>query len=175
MPLRSLTTFETPIAAAVVTLGSQQNWEFAAYLEAPTGPLVEIRTLMRDDGADPSQDVHAKAATGASIVVHHNHLSQESLSFPDWYGLATTFDETFAHCADGTIYRGRVLDCCQIKRIISGSALTVEQNAETHLFTLLNARNGPYPAELAHFFRKEVSTAPCVCATSLITTTHGVR
>jgi hypothetical protein len=54
MALRTLTQFEQPIAAAVLKLGSQQRWEFAAFLAAPMGPLIEIRTVMRPDGVDPS-------------------------------------------------------------------------------------------------------------------------
>lgn len=154
MPPRILTAFETPIAAAVVALGSSRNWEFAAYLETDTGPLIEIRTLMLDNCADPSQDVHDRAATGARIVVHHNHLTQESLSFPDWNGLAKIFNETFAHCADGTVYWGRMLKHASVKHIIDSSAITVETNAEQCLFNILNA--GPCAAERAHFFRKEV-------------------
>jgi hypothetical protein len=156
MPPRQLTSFETPIAQAVVALGTSQNWEFAAYLETATGRLIEIRTLMRDDGADPSQDVHDKAAAGAPIVVHHNHLSQESLSFADWNGLATVFDETFAHCADGTAYWGRVLNHCCVQKIVCCSAQTIEMNAETQLFTILNGIGNAQAVALAGFFRKEV-------------------
>ncbi|WP_029014931.1 hypothetical protein [Niveispirillum irakense] len=153
-----MTDFEAPIAKAVVELGLMQGWEFAAFLETSRGKLIEIRTLMRKDGADPSQDVHAKAAAGAPIVVHHNHLSQESLSFADWNGLATIFDETFAHCADGTIYWGRVLNPCYVKKIVFCSAQKVSMDAENHLFIILN--NNPNwtssAAETASFFRKEV-------------------
>ena len=156
MPPRSLTLFESPIADAVVKLGSLQKWEFAAYLSSPNGPLVEIRTLMRDDGADPSYDVWDLVKKNTPIVVHHNHLSQESLSHADWMGLTCGFDEIFAHCEDGTTYWGRVLACpCVIKRVLQ-KYTTIETCAENNLFAILNALNGPNAANLAHFFRKEV-------------------
>lgn len=157
MPPRTLTAFEAPIAEAVVSLGISQNWEFGAYLIAPNGPLIEIRCLMRDDSADPSQDVHSLANAGAQIVVHHVHLSQESLSIPDWNGLATIFSETFAHCADGTKYWGRVVDRACVEKIVHCDAQRVEMNAENYLFSILDRTsfhsNG---ADAAHFFRKEV-------------------
>jgi hypothetical protein len=161
MPPRPLTTFEIPIADAVIIFGLLKQWEFAAYLNTPNGPLIEMRCLMRDDCADPSQNVRSIAETGTQIVVHHNHLSQESLSFPDWNGLATLFDETFAHCADGTRYWGRVLNRPCVEKVIHCAAQTVEMNAENHLFSTLNnvpnqANHPMTPAFLAHFFRKEV-------------------
>lgn len=154
MAPRTLTSFEFPIASSVERLGTANSWEFAAFLESPTGPLIEIKTMMLDDRCDPSSDVHNAATNGKLIVVHHNHLSQESLSFPDWCGLSKIFDETFAHCADGTVYWGRVRDKKTVLSIIQGTAQTVQMNAETELFKLLNG--GPNAVDLASFFRKEV-------------------
>ena len=162
MPPRTLSTFEIPIAAAVINFGLLTQWEFAAYLNTANGPLIELRCLMRNDCADPSQDVRSSAESGAQIVVHHNHLSQESLSFPDWDGLATIFDETFAHCADGTIYWGRVLDRTCVQKITKNPILcsgqTVYITAENQLLAILNNNAGYHPTapHLAHFFRKEV-------------------
>lgn len=156
MPLRRLRELEIDISRAVISLGAVKDWEFAAYLETPNGRLIEIRTLMRDDGADPSRDVHAKATEGAPIVVHHNHLSQESLSFPDWRGLATMLNETFAHCVDGTVYWGRVLNRGCVQKIICCSAQTIEMNAENHLVCILLHQHHEHAAELGHYFRKEV-------------------
>ena len=152
MPPRPRTAFEIPIEQAVVSLGIAQSWEFAGYLETPLGPLIEIRTLMRQDGADPSQSV-IDAAAGNKLVVHHNHLSQESLSVPDWNGLATLFDEAFAHSADGKTYWGRVVDHQTVVRLIRTSPLCEDQNI---LFSILLAANVNDPTGLAFFFRKEV-------------------
>ena len=157
MPPRTLTAFEAPIADAVVRLGTSDNWEFAAYLTTPNGPLIEIRCLMRDDSADPSHDVHCLANAGAQIVVHHVHLSQESLSIPDWRGLVSVFSESFAHCADGTKYWGRVVNRACVEKIVHCSAETVEMNAETHLFSILYGTSfHSIGAGAAQFFRKEV-------------------
>lgn len=162
MPPRDLTDFETSIAAEVVSLGTQQDWEFAAFLEAPKdGPpkdgLIEMRTLRVTDRADPSMDVHLKAKMGAKIVVHHNHLSQESLSFADWRGLSSIFEETFAHCADGTIYWGRVLDRCAVEKMLRCKTQAVEVSAENLLFAILGQTTWSASAtDLACFFRKEV-------------------
>lgn len=156
MTLRSLTKFEIPIAKAVVNLGLASKWEFAAYLETEKGRLIEIRTLMRDDGAGHSCNVDQKVAAGAPIVVHHNHLSQESLSFPDWRGLATMFDETFAHCADGTVYWGRVIDAYSVQKVINCWQEKIEMCAENELFQILNRKNIQSSSDLAGFFRKYV-------------------
>lgn len=154
MPPRPLTAFEQPIAATVVRLGTANSWEFASFLEAPVGPLIELRTLMRDDACDPSQDVHATAARGTAVVVHHNHLSQQSLSFPDWEGLCDVFSETFAHCADGTVYWGKVLSRPDVVRVRSKSS-RVELDATNALFAQLG--DLPHAAIVAEFFRKEVA------------------
>jgi len=112
---------------------------------------------MRDDSADPSQDVHSLANAGAQIVVHHVHLSQESLSIPDWNGLVTLFSETFAHCADGTRYWGRVVDRAWVEKIVHCDAQRVEMNAQNHLFSILNGTTfNSIGANAAQFFRKEV-------------------
>ncbi|HEY4343242.1 MAG TPA: hypothetical protein VGN05_02765 [Parvibaculum sp.] len=110
---------------------------------------------MRSDGADPSEDVKQKALCGA-ITVHHNHLSQESLSFPDWYGLATLFYESFAHCRDETSYWGRVLDKRKITEIRQNNHQALEMNATNLLFSILTNNNTPNPSDIATFFRKEV-------------------
>ncbi|WP_454748923.1 hypothetical protein [Ciceribacter selenitireducens] len=134
-------------------LGTASSWEFAAFLKTPTGPLIEVRTLMRDDACDPSQDVHASAARGNPIVVHHNHLTQQSLSFPDWDGLCSIFSETFAHCADGTVYWGKVVSHADVLRV-RAKAQNVELDATNALAKELGYQ--PDSAIVAEFFRKEV-------------------
>lgn len=154
MTVRKLTPFEAPIAKAVVDLGAVRHWEFSAFLESDKGPLIELRTLCKYDGCDPSEDVHRQAKNGKLIVVHHNHLSQESLSSPDWMGLANLFHETWAHCADGTVYWGRVTKHCEVKRII-GSAID-ETAIETMICNILCPKYNQQGVHLAGFFRKEI-------------------
>lgn len=108
MTIRNLSPIEDIVAKAVVELGSLKNWEFAAYLEKQDGPLIEIITRMKDNRADPSADVLQLVTKPQTVIVHHNHLSQESLSRSDWNGASKHFAEIFAHCSDGTIYWGAV-------------------------------------------------------------------
>lgn len=51
--MRNLHPYEDPLAAAVISLGAQTRWEFAAFLESPDGPLVEMRTSQQGVSAEP--------------------------------------------------------------------------------------------------------------------------
>ena len=150
-----MTPIEQRAADAVLKLGSQERWEFAAFLAAPTGPLIEIRTVMRSDGVDPSLDVLQKAGNG-QLVCHHNHVSQESLSSADWRGLVRIFNETWAYCEDGTRYYGRVLDINGVERVLRRNYLGLAARAETHLTNLLNAQGHLEAYTLGPFFGKEM-------------------
>lgn len=152
MGIRVLTSFEQNVSASIVALANVRQWEFAAFLDGSSGTLIEIRTRMDPQGADPSSDVIDLARSGKPIVVHHNHLSQESLSEADWNGLVDLFDETFAHCADGTMYWGRVLRDDAVRAMFSnGSPETMGMN---FLFNLIQSY--PESSVIALFFRKEV-------------------
>lgn len=153
MSIRPLTALEQAVADAVVQLGSARNWEFAGFLKSPSGPVIEFITRMKDDRADPSSDVVAAQKAGAAILVHHNHLTQESLSSADWNGLVHIFDESFAHCADGTAYWGRALDRPGVIGVLA-KYQTHQMNAANFLFAAL--QNGPQAADLGSFFSKEV-------------------
>ena len=155
MAIRELSSLEKEVAAAVVLLGQSHNWEFAAYIDVSSGSLIELITRMISVAADPSGDVHKRIQSGASVIVHHNHLSQESLSSADWKGLVSLFDETFAHCADGTTYWGRVRNDDAVDCVIS-NYLRHEMNAQNYLSQSLREQNCPYSSELGCFFRKEV-------------------
>lgn len=156
MPIRALTSFENIVADAVVELGNLKGWEFAAFLETSSGPLLEFITRMLPGGADPSNDIVNRTAPANRVVIHHNHLSQESLSFADWAGLTVFAEQTFAHCADNTRYWGKVINETAVNTVLN-KAQTVETNAENFLFNILiNISHLPRPAELASFFRKEV-------------------
>ena len=111
-----MTKFENSIASLVVRHGTENGWEYAASLEGPNGPLLEIITEKRDDRAKPGLHVMDRAKAGARIVIHHNHLSKESLSQADWLGLIDApFDEMHAHTADGTHYWARILNCKAVR------------------------------------------------------------
>ena len=154
LPLpRALTAIEKIYAKVVVDLGLSTQWEFAAFLHSSIGPLIELRSLGQDDGADPSQDVLRFAGNG-KLVVHHNHLSQESLSLADWLGLARIFDQTWAHCADGSVYYGRVLDPCRVERILRSTS-GPEARASAELCKILISAGHPNAVDLADMFRKE--------------------
>lgn len=156
LPIRPLTRFEKIVADAVVELGNLKGWEFAAFLESPSGPLLEFITRMLPNGADPSSDILSRTAPAKRVVIHHNHLSQESLSFPDWTGLTVFAEQTFAHCADETHYWGKVISETAVNNVLS-KAQTVEVAAENFLFNILNNNNcHPLSGLLAGFFRKEV-------------------
>lgn len=154
--MRALTTFEEPIAKDVVQLGNIKFWEFAAFLETPSGKLLEFSTRRNSYGADPSMDIISRTAPADRVVIHHNHLSQESLSFADWHGLTVFAKETFAHCADGTVYWGKVADEAAVTAKINNQG-TAEAQATNLLFQILQAQvGGPADAAIASFFRKEV-------------------
>jgi len=155
LAIRALSSLEKEVASAVVLLGQSQNWEFAAYIDVSSGSLIELITRMTSAAADPSGDVHKRIQSGASVIVHHNHLSQESLSSADWNGLVSSFDETFAHRADGTTYWGRVRNDDAVGRVISNYQRH-EMNAQNYLSQRLCAQSCPYSSELGCFFRKEV-------------------
>lgn len=158
MPTRSLTQFEIPVVQQIIQSGSDKNWEYAAFLESANGPVIGgHQTDMRADGVSPSAAVILRAQQGVPIIIHHNHLSQESLSNSDWLGLNVFFSETFAHCEDGTTYWGRVLDKNSVAQVLSDyeshectalnllCTVMMQQNIFRH--TLTNE---------ATFFRKEV-------------------
>lgn len=156
MPIRTLTSFEHTVADAVVELGTLKGWEFAAFLKAPSGPLLEFITMMVPHGADPSNDIKSRMAPADRVVIHHNHLSQQSLSVPDWNGLTVFADQTFAHCEDGTRYWGKVIDETAVTHVLK-KAMTVEVEAENFLFAILNSlKPDPTAVEFAHYYRKEV-------------------
>jgi hypothetical protein len=156
MPPRPLSTFEAPFAASVIAKGTAGSVEYAAYLETPVGPLLELVTEGLDDRAGPTQITIAFTDAGGRAVLHHNHLSQESLSFADWNGASVMFDEVFAHCADGTVYWGRVIDAQKVADFVN-RAIAIETEAENCLFSILLPLDEPGPMERATFFRKEVA------------------
>lgn len=61
-----------------------------AFLEIPEGPMIGgLETDMQIDGVQPSDEVISHSRQKAPIIIHQNHLSQESLCNADWNGLVT--------------------------------------------------------------------------------------
>lgn len=107
--MRKRSLLEIDIAKEVVCAGSGCEFEFAAFVDINTGECLSFKTDRNDYGCQPITEVKLAASHGAKIALHHNHLSRESLSWPDWNGAANIpFCDVFAYCDDGTIYWGRM-------------------------------------------------------------------
>ena len=150
--------FEAHFASMVTMHGQSTGWEYAAFLESPDGPLLEIVTEKSSTQANPGQPVKAAANNGALVVVHHNHISGESLSSQDWLGLITLqFAETHAHVDDGTHYWGRVLDANAVNAVFApGKNLDVTvENAFLHSANNRHPPNNNATIDVG-FYRKHV-------------------
>jgi hypothetical protein len=150
--IRTLTSLEQDTAKVILSSADEQPWEFAALLEGADGPEIGMFTSERADGVDLSDDVVKRAREHGGVVVHHNHLSQESLGDDDWRGIVEVYAETFAHCADGTIYWGRAIDRQAISKVIANGF--VEWAAINELNKLFEFYPD-YPS-IGTFFCKEV-------------------
>ncbi|MEB8255051.1 hypothetical protein NGI13_05640 [Enterobacter asburiae] len=142
-----MTQLEEKTASLLVEAGEAVSWEYAASLAYPKGPLLEFITEMQDNKANPSATLLYLISKWPNIVLHHNHLSGESLSFGDWRGASLYFNEIFAHCNDGTAYYGKVLDKNEVPSL---STKNLEVLAQNHLF---DRTEDP---DISYFFRKEV-------------------
>lgn len=127
-------------------------WEYSASLESPLGPLLEIRTEKMSGKANPSQLLINDSSSYPHYVLHHNHLSGESLGFADWCGASTHFNEIFAHCNDGTYYYGKVLQ----KDILLSKINSVKIHLESIAENCLNDRLLDVYSQAISFFRKDV-------------------
>ncbi|NUB13145.1 hypothetical protein GAY28_10705 [Azospirillum brasilense] len=157
MAVRTLSQFEKDIARSLVELGKMKQWEFSAALRSDRS-LIEIRCLANPEGADPSLDVRNHAAAGNPVTIHHNHLSGESLSWPDWNGLCSlSLHETFAHTMDGTIYWGQALNSAEVLRVYPNRD-TLDNQVETDVFnTLCSMQVDPdFAQQLAAAMRKHI-------------------
>jgi hypothetical protein len=156
MTLRPLTSFEQLYADKVVQLGTDNNWEYAAYLAGCNGPLLELVTEELDNKAEPTPTVLDAIARGSHVVVHHNHLSQQSLSLADWNGAACLFSEIFAHCNDGTTYWGRAVRREAIKGMFDKGQFHTMQVMDMLCGELRNGVWHAHSTELGTFFVNEV-------------------
>lgn len=146
---RSMTDLEQKTALLLVEAGESSRWEYSASLECSTGPLLEFSTERLDYKANPSPSILAEILQWPNFVLHHNHLSGESLSLDDWRGASCLFKEIYAHCNDGTSYYGKVLDAEKVLSVIDNKE-SMEMNAENCLFNFTNN------TKVDAFFRKEV-------------------
>lgn len=151
--MRKITAFEQRVAETILTSADEQLQEYAALLEGAEGPLIRMFASGCADRVDLSEDVLKRVKQHGGVIVHHNHLSQESLSDADWTGLIEAYAETFAHCADGTIYWGRVLDQEATAKVIANGF--VEWAAIDKLNKLVES-HPDYPS-IGTFFCKEVT------------------
>lgn len=125
-----MTALENKIAAFIIQHGTTNKWEYTASLESPNGPLLEIITEKLPNRANPGTVVMNAAKNGIPIVIHHNHLSQASLSQDDWFGLIQApFSETHVHVDDKTHYWGQVVSFHSVlstfNSLISGCSIDV--------------------------------------------------
>lgn len=148
--LRNMTDLEQITALLLVEAGECARWEYSASLHCPKGPLLEFSTEKLENQANPSSALLDSISNRPNFVLHHNHLSGESLSFADWRGASVYFNEIYAHCNDGTSYYGRVLNKKKVLSVIKNKKDFIEMNAENHLFNYTNN------IQLDAFFRKEV-------------------
>lgn len=148
--IRKMSDLEEKTAHLLVEAGENARWEYSASLQCPQGPLIEFRTEKLDNQANPSASVLDNMCEWPNFVLHHNHLSGQSLSFADWRGTSMFFNEIYAHCNDGTVYYGRVLNKDKVLYIIDNIKDQIEVGSENILFKYTNNN------QLSSFFRKEV-------------------
>jgi len=119
MAIRQLSSKEIEIRDSILDLSKTREWEFSGILNARNEILIELKTEMLPQRCEPSADVHILANQPDShLILHHNHLTKESLSSADWNGACYLFKEIFAHCDDGTTYYGKVKDKLQVLKNI---------------------------------------------------------
>ncbi|MDD5587049.1 MAG: hypothetical protein PHY92_08880 [Alphaproteobacteria bacterium] len=108
--MRSLSQLENNVVSAIKGFSAIKTWEFSAAIKNKE-MLLYFGTQMIKDASELPCHVNEMAKNGVEITVHHNHLSNESLSWADWHGLAEIgYYETFAHAANGIIYWGQVIN-----------------------------------------------------------------
>ncbi|WP_194727136.1 hypothetical protein [Noviherbaspirillum malthae] len=156
MPPRPLTQFEQNYANQVVANGTQNGCEYAAYLESPSGPLIICTTSNSTQMVDTPPSVHSAITARIPVVVHHNHLSQQSLSDDDWYGLSNGIAETFAHCADGTVYWGTVVVKAEVLKLCYDQKTQMDADNTWSKYAPQHMSNDPLWNWIFGFYGREV-------------------
>jgi hypothetical protein len=111
MPVRPLSSEESGCADTLRAYGMMTRVEWMAALDIDQSTVVAFRTDRRPDSTDPDAAMRAHWDGGGSLIIHHNHPSDESLSSADWRVLIDyPVPEIFAHTIDGSIFYGALLD-----------------------------------------------------------------
>ena len=155
MSVRPLSKQEDDAAKSLPTLGMITRREWMAVFDVNGTTPITYRTDMLPDRTDPDQAVLDHWAKGGSVIIHHNHPSDESLSFADWNTLINfSVDEIFAHTIDGSIFYGKLID-----RMGAAAALLNYDVAGNEGENVLIAAAPGHPqalGPLAGFLRKHV-------------------
>ena len=151
-----MTEFESHVVSLLVTCGSKTKWEYVASLESPEGPLLEISTMKEPNRSEPGKLVKSAAEDGAKIIIHHNHLTMESLSSGDWRGLIEfPFAETHAHVSDGSRYWGKIIDKAAVQGVLDRWQ-SLEMNAMNAFHSSAKVRETDMEGACEKFYRKHV-------------------
>lgn len=111
MPVRPLSSDETSYAESLRAFGMMTRFEWMAALDVDEATFITFRTDRRKDSTDPDAAMQAHWNAGGSLIIHHNHPSDESLSCADWRVLLDyPVSEIFAHTMDGSVFYGALLD-----------------------------------------------------------------
>ncbi|QNM83320.1 hypothetical protein H8M03_02950 [Sphingomonas sabuli] len=111
MLTRTLTPQEYQAITALHAIGPLSGWEWMAAFDTNAIDLITFCTDRHPCGVGADAALLAHWAAGGRCIVHHNHLSGESLSNKDWGALVSQpADEIFAHTDDGSIFQGLIVD-----------------------------------------------------------------
>lgn len=73
--------------------------------------FIDVYTDRHPRGANASPLLQQHWSAAGRIILHHNHMSGESLSHLDWQALCTKpMDEIVAHAPDGSVFLGKPVD-----------------------------------------------------------------
>jgi len=111
MPVRPLSSDEIDCANTLRALGVITRFEWMAAYDVDLATAITFRTDRLPDGTDHDAAMRAHWDAGGSLIIHHNHPSDESLSINDWRALLDyPVTEIFAHATDGSIFFGSLLN-----------------------------------------------------------------
>ena len=111
MSVRPLSNDELDCAESLRALGMITRVEWMAALKVDKATVVSLRTDHRPGSTDPDAAMQDEWDAGGSLIIHHNHPSDESLSCADWRTLLDfPVSEIFAHTTDGSIFYGALVD-----------------------------------------------------------------
>ena len=163
VPVRALSMQEDELARALRALGMITRWEWMATFDITGTKCISLRTDMLSDRTDPDQTILDHWQSGASVIIHHNHPSDESLSCADWNAMLNfSVSEIFAHTTDGSCFYGKLLD----PAAAGASLVNFDAAGDAGESVLISANLG-HPQALTHsagFLRKHVVAAALASA-----------